>query len=333
MSARLRVLWTIALATSPAIAHAQEGVGVVVTGDATSQAPTSAMIKAWLEQHGRSIDSAALTPDAINQLSDCFVMQDLGCARQIAAHAHAPTIVFARIEASGTDRKIAIYWFDKGREPTVQRSDCKQCNNDALNITVGAMLFTLAGATPAPAPPAATPAPASVTVEPSRVTTSAPTTSPAATAAHGLAVGAELGEPTSATLAYFIGALTFGGAIGTGTVEGAGVSAHADVQLVVTHLSPSLPVRVGLGLRYYHQGYQPMSIDEVPDSHYGARASATLAYQHGPLELYGEVAPGIDFVRTPSCTLADGPNSICPHAMAGPFFFQLVVGARWFLSH
>ena len=323
MTGRRLVTLALVLAAAPAVARAQHEVGVVVTGDAMSQAPTSAMIKHWLEQHGRVLDPGALTPDAINQLSDCFVMDDSSCAAAIvAAQAHSQAIVFARIDASGKDRKISIYWLARGQPAGVQRSDCKQCSDDALQITVGAMLSVLAGSAPAAAAAPASPAVVHAEVAP-----------PAQPAPHGLAVGAELGEPTSATVAFAAGRLLLDAALGTGTFAGPGVSAHADVQLVVAHVAPSVPIRIGLGLRYYHHGYQPMSVDEVPDSHLGARASAVLAYRHGPLEIYAEAAPGIDFVRTPSCTLVDGPNSICPHAMAGPFFFQLVLGARWFLSH
>jgi hypothetical protein len=50
------------------------------------------------------------------------------------------------------------------------------------------------------------------------------------------------------------------------------------------------------------------------------------------MQLYAELAPGIDFHRTASCTLASGPYTVCPHAQDRPLFVQLVVGARWFLS-
>jgi hypothetical protein len=146
-------------------------------------------------------------------------------------------------------------------------------------------------------------------------------------------VGAELGEPTSATIGWFTGKLAVLAAIGSGTVAGPGISAHADMQMIVARLAPAVPIRVGLGGRFYHHGYQPMSVDEIPHDHVGLRASAAIAFERGPLQLYGELAPGVDLVRTSSCTLADGPRSICPHAQSSPLFVQLVVGARWFLSH
>lgn len=149
---------------------------------------------------------------------------------------------------------------------------------------------------------------------------------------QGLALGVELGEPTSATVAWFADRFVIAGAIGSGTLAGPGLSIHLDGQLVVTQLSPEIALRAGLGGRYYHHGYEPSSTDEIPDSHYGVRGSLAIALHRGPLEVYFEAAPGIDVKRTTSCTLASGANSICPHAMEHPFFLQLVLGARWFLT-
>lgn len=186
-------------------------------------------------------------------------------------------------------------------------------------ITVAGLLAGIgsARADVAPMPPAAQDKPAASTAAPAR---------------SGLAVGVELGEPTSATIGWFGGTLAFVGAIGSGTVAGPGVSVHADVQVEVKRLGPNLPVRIGLGGRYYHHGYDGMSFDEIPDSHYGLRASAAVAFDRGPVQIYAELAPGIDLKRTRSCTFAGGADSICPHAQASPLFLQFVAGIRWFIS-
>jgi hypothetical protein len=150
---------------------------------------------------------------------------------------------------------------------------------------------------------------------------------------EGVAIGVELGEPTSITVGWWKGDLGVAAALGTGTIAGVGISFHADAQLVVTRLAPKVPLRVGLGGRFYHHGYDAMSFDEVPDSHLGVRASAAVAFESGALQLYAEVAPGIDVYRSASCTLASGAYSICPHTQELPFFVQLVLGARWFFSN
>jgi hypothetical protein len=149
----------------------------------------------------------------------------------------------------------------------------------------------------------------------------------------GLAIGAELGDPTSATIAWFADKLAIVGALGTGTREGLGISAHADVQLTVTRATPEMPVRIGLGARYYHHGYQPASVDERPDTHVGLRVPVSIALERPAMELYAELAPGIDVKKTGSCAFTMGTATICPHAQESPLFVQLVIGARWFLSH
>ena len=189
--------------------------------------------------------------------------------------------------------------------------------------THGTNAAAAGAAAAAAAPAAAAPAPAVVAVP----STPEPTSSP-----KGLAIGAELGDPTSATVAYFATKVVASAALGSATLESPGWSFHADVQGVATRLAPHAVLRVGLGARIYHHSHL-LSPDEVPSTHFGARASVALAYQTGSMELYAELAPGVDLKRTNSCTLADGPFSVCPHAQESPLFLQLAVGARFFLSH
>lgn len=151
-------------------------------------------------------------------------------------------------------------------------------------------------------------------------------------APQGLAIGAELGDPISGTVGWFTGKLAFVGGVGTGTFTGPGFHVHAGIQREVLRLGASLPLRIGGGARVYHHGYHEASVDEIPDTHVGLRATATLALERGPLQLYVEVAPGIDVWKSSSCNLASGARSVCPHAMESPAFFQMAIGARYFLA-
>lgn len=307
------------------VAHAQDTVGVVVTGEASLQAPISATIGGWLQRHGRVVAAAALPPAAIDMIVDCIVIDAPACARTVVeTEATSGTVVFVSIESapSGEGRDVTVvgYWFAKGRDPIVQRASCSLCPNAEVRDTVENMMFSLSGTSPSVEPPAKI-----------EIRNSPPAGS--MRAQDGLALGVELGEPTSATVGWFAGRVVLAGAIGTGTRSGAGLSLHADVQFLVAHLGTGLSVRTGIGARYYHHGYKPASVDELPDSHYGVRAAAVLALDHGALQLYAELAPGIDLKRTRSCSLASGPGSICPHAQDSPMFAQFVIGARWFLSN
>lgn len=155
---------------------------------------------------------------------------------------------------------------------------------------------------------------------------------PPPAAPHGLALGVELGEPTSATVAWYADTLVLSAALGTGTREGLGPQGHVDAQLEVHRFSPTMPLRIGLGARLYHHGYQLASVDELPDTHLGIRASAQVALERGRMQLYAELAPGIDVMRTASCNLSSGARSVCPHAQEAPVFVQVALGVRWFLS-
>lgn len=329
MIAHLFAVAAAAVTANPA--HAKDRVGVVVAGDASLQAPVSAELASWLQQQGHPVEAAPLSAPAVNGLLDCFVLEDTACASRIVDdQARSDAILYVRVEAGGAgpERNVTVtaHWIAKHRTPGKQKSTCKACSPEALQITLDAMLATLSASVPAP--PAAASAPAPV----ADVEAAAPAPDPARPQ-QGLALGIELGEPTSATVGLFTGKLALLGAIGSGTFQGPGLSAHIDAQLEVTRLAPSIPLRVGLGGRFYHHGYQPMSVDEIPHEHYGLRASAALAVERGAMQLYAEVAPGIDLKRSASCTLADGPRSVCPHAQSSPLFVQLVLGARFFITH
>src|SRR5690348_14049470 len=89
------VVLALAIATP---AHA-DNVGVVVTGEATLQPQVASELEVWLHTRGRNVAPAALEPSAINTLIDCFVLEDLSCARGlIDKRSKAPAIVFARVD-------------------------------------------------------------------------------------------------------------------------------------------------------------------------------------------------------------------------------------------
>lgn len=320
----------IVLALAASAARADGSVGLVIQGDPLLQATMSVEVAQWLEQHGHHVDAAALPADGVNALVDCFVLEDMACAREVVrSRSRTDAVVIARVDVrrAGADRTVTIAaaWVSKAEAPRTQRSECARCTDDVLRITTDAIMFSLKGATTAAVPP---PAP-----EPRQeaFVDAPPADEPRGQ--RGLALGIELGEPASITVGWFAGKLALLGAIGTGTRAGLGVHVHADAQLEVARLRPNVPLRVGLGARFYHHGYEPASIDEIPDDHIGVRASAAIALERGAMQLYAEVAPGIDVMRSTSCSFASGTQTVCPHAQATPLFLQFVVGARWFLSH
>jgi hypothetical protein len=140
----------LALAAVPA--RADHSVGVVVTGEATMQPQLVAQLETWLRTHGHDLVSAALPPDAINALIDCFVIEDPACARKVVEkRAKATSVVFAQVNvtsgATALDRTVTLtaYWLDKGKNPRSQRRLCERCSDATMRETADDLMTALAG--------------------------------------------------------------------------------------------------------------------------------------------------------------------------------------------
>jgi len=155
------VVLALAIATP---AHAEQ-VGVVVTGEATLQPQVASELEIWLHARGRQIEAAALEPSAINTLIDCFVLEDLGCARGLVdARSKAPSVMYARVEATQTDdgmREVSVtgYWFQKNHEALAERRICEKCTDEKLHDTVDELMLALVHEVPLPSEAAAASAP------------------------------------------------------------------------------------------------------------------------------------------------------------------------------
>jgi hypothetical protein len=134
-------------------AHAD--IGVVVTGEATLQPQLASQLEGWLRERGHVVQPSSLEPDAINTLIDCFVIDDLSCARSVVdKRARTQTILFARIEmtANQTDgsRDIAIsgYWLAKGHDTLQERRTCRHCTEKMMRATADDLMLALAAEPP-----------------------------------------------------------------------------------------------------------------------------------------------------------------------------------------
>ena len=141
--------------------------------------------------------------------------------------------------------------------------------------------------------------------QPTAVTAHA--TAPASPARNGLAVGVELGDPSSATAAWFLRQALRRARARHRDVRRPGLLRRTSTPSSRCITSrPTSRSASGSVLATTTSTTRRCRASEIPDSHYGLRASVALAYEHGPLELYAELAPGVDVKRTQSCTLVDG---------------------------
>lgn len=134
---------------------ARADVGVVVTGEATLQPQLSSQLEGWLKRRGHSVAVSPLEPDAINTLIDCFVVDDLNCARAVIEKRTASRIiVFVRAaiapDESDGSRNISIigYWLQKGHETIGERRNCRHCTEAQLRVAADDLMHALAAEPP-----------------------------------------------------------------------------------------------------------------------------------------------------------------------------------------
>jgi len=146
--------------------HAQ--VGIVVTGEATVQPLLTAQLETWLHDHGRHVVPGPLELEAINTMIDCFVLEDLNCARGVVdARSKSKSLIYARAEATQNEdgtREVAItaYWFQKNHDAIAERRVCKRCTDRTIQATVDELMLALVHDPPPPlegAPAAMSPPP------------------------------------------------------------------------------------------------------------------------------------------------------------------------------
>jgi hypothetical protein len=148
-------LFVLATLVTTSTAYA-ERVGVVVTGEATVQPQVVSQLERWLHDHGRQVVPGPLDPEAINTLIDCFVLEDLGCARGVVdTQSKSKAVVYTRVETtqnSDGTRDIAItgYWFQKNRDSLAERRVCQKCNDQTLHATVDELMLALVHEPPPP---------------------------------------------------------------------------------------------------------------------------------------------------------------------------------------
>lgn len=129
------------------MAHA-EGTGVVVVGEPALQQEVGAMVQGWLQEHGHTIEPEALGPEAEKTFANCFVIEDLACARGVVEQqSRAASVVYVRVDLEpGKHRKILLttYWFVKGHDPVADKRQCARCNDRMLAATLRQALAELA---------------------------------------------------------------------------------------------------------------------------------------------------------------------------------------------
>jgi hypothetical protein len=159
--AALLALSTAAHADGPA---ADNRVGLVVQGTAGLRGRLADHLDEQLSRTGFSAEDAPLSRDALNTLANCFLLDDMKCARGvIEARSKIPRVLVVRVEESGGTVTIDLTWFSAGNPPLSEHATCESCR-ETFAETADAPLQRLAKAAPTPlvtAEPPPPPPPAS----------------------------------------------------------------------------------------------------------------------------------------------------------------------------
>jgi hypothetical protein len=144
----MRVAFVVWLALVSSAAHADERVGVIVTGGGpTIQADVTTYVESWLRSHGYKLASSPLSDDAVTTIANCLVIEDQRCARGVVdARSSVTNVIYAHIDvptnATPTLAFVA-YWFVKGHTAAPQRRICDHCAETSWHGVVDDMLVTL----------------------------------------------------------------------------------------------------------------------------------------------------------------------------------------------
>ena len=144
----MRVTLVILIALAGTTAARADDVGVLVTGDPSMQPEVATHVERWLTRHGDSAVASPMSPDAINTLVNCLVIDDQKCARGvIEARSKARSLVFTRVDVAtkgARDITLTAYWFVKGHAAISERRVCEHCTEDSWHGVIDAMLGALA---------------------------------------------------------------------------------------------------------------------------------------------------------------------------------------------
>jgi hypothetical protein len=154
----MRVLVAVALIAVTSTARADAGddrIGLIVQGTAGLRGRLEAHLAKQLQRDGVTAVVARMSRDALDTLANCYIIEDLACARGVVeARAKTPRVLYVRVEESGDTVTIDLTWFSAGSEPLAKHATCDSCS-DTFAATADAPLKHLAAAAPTPviAPP------------------------------------------------------------------------------------------------------------------------------------------------------------------------------------
>lgn len=139
--ARMRVavvMLAVLVATNVARADAPD-VGVVVVGDTPLHKEIRDHVREWVKHEGFALVASPMSKDAANSFDNCFVLEDMKCARGVFDNrARSATVIYVGIDPGdpehGTRMSLSVYWFTKDQPTSGAKLPCSDCDTAYAKI-------------------------------------------------------------------------------------------------------------------------------------------------------------------------------------------------------
>lgn len=131
---RMRVVVMLAVLLSAASARADApDVGVVVVGDTPLHGKLREHVRDWVKHQGYSLVATPMSKDAANSFDNCFVLEDMKCARGVFDNrARSATVIYVGVDPGDpeheTPMSLVVYWFTKDQPTSGAKLPCVSCD-------------------------------------------------------------------------------------------------------------------------------------------------------------------------------------------------------------
>jgi hypothetical protein len=127
------------LFAAPSVRADAPDVGVVVVGDTPLHAKAREHVQSWVRNKGFVLVKSPMSKDAANSFDNCFVLEDMKCARGVFDNrSRSATLIYVGIDPgdpeAGTGPALAVYWFTKEQETSGSKLPCADCEKAYVKI-------------------------------------------------------------------------------------------------------------------------------------------------------------------------------------------------------
>jgi hypothetical protein len=111
-------------------ARADDRVGIVVQAAPGLRGRLEEHLAAQLRREGFTAVDAPMSRDALSTLANCFIIEDLACARGVVeARSKTTRLLYVRVDKADHATTIDLTWFSAGNAPVAHKASCEDCRD------------------------------------------------------------------------------------------------------------------------------------------------------------------------------------------------------------